>query len=512
MLFLAAPFLLPPIPFSAVLSGLFLYDAAMLFLGIDLGASALKLIVIDAKGSPMAHIAAPIATLSPAVGTSATAEQDPNAWLITLETLLDNLFTNSAVKPEDITALSITAGTHIAVLCDRDMQPLRNAIMWSDQRAASIMPKLLAAQDKILAESLHAPNPTWTLAHLAWLTENDPDAISKTHMILPAKDWLRYCLTGHIGTDLSDAIGLQLVNAHKEEWSATLCDLSGVNASQLPEIAESKDYAGQISESAAQRFKLSPKTAVYTGAIDTSTELLRPSDYKSDAPASIKLASAGVVYMSVPDKTTLPPLSCYPHCTASDGWYLASGMNSCTTALDWLRKEVLSDISLQAFNECAAKAPAGAKGVVFHPYLMGERAPHWNPDLTASLSGMSRETDKSDIARAGFEGIAFAIRDIKENMEMLTGKTAETFKLLGGGAKSRLWSQIIADILQTPIHVQPNSDAAYGAGLLACLAHTGQMPSAAPNDAIMTFEPDTSLATFYAEKHAEFNLLRQKLS
>ena len=164
----------------------------MLFLGIDLGASALKLIVIDAKGSPMAHIAAPIATLSPAVGTSATAEQDPNAWLITLETLLDNLFTNSAVKPEDITALSITAGTHIAVLCDRDMQPLRNAIMWSDQRAASIMPKLLAAQDKILAESLHAPNPTWTLAHLAWLLENDSYPIRETHKILPAKDWLRH--------------------------------------------------------------------------------------------------------------------------------------------------------------------------------------------------------------------------------------------------------------------------------------------------------------------------------
>ena len=187
-------------------------------------------------------------------------------------------------------------------------------------------------------------------------------------------------------------------------------------------------------------------------------------------------------------------------------------MNSCTTALDWLSKEVLSDISLQEFNECAAKAPVGAKGVVFHPYLMGERAPHWNPDLTASLSGMSRETDKSDIARAGFEGIAFAIRDIKENMEMLTGKTAENFNLLGGGAKSRLWSQIIADILQTPIHVQPNSDAAYGAGLLACHAHTGQMPPAISNTTIMTFEPDTSLATFYAEKHAEFNQLRKKLS
>ena len=484
----------------------------MLFLGIDLGASALKLILIDATGSPVAHIAAPVDTLNPTLGTFATAEQDPSAWLITLETLLDNLFSNSPVKPEDITALSITAGTHIAVLCDDDMHPIRNAIMWSDQRAASIMSKLTTSKDMIVAESLHAPNPTWTLAHLAWLTENDPEAMHKTQMILPAKDWLRYCLTGHIATDLSDAVGLQLVNAHREEWSATLCDLAGIKISQLPDIAPSVSYAGQISESAAKRFKLSPKTAVYTGAIDTSTEILRPSDDKSDATASIKLASAGVVYMSVPDKTSLPPLSCYPHCTESNGWYLASGMNSCTTALDWLRKEVLSDMSLQAFNKCAAKAQPGARGVMFHPYLMGERAPHWNPDLTASLSGMSRETDKSDIARAGFEGIAFAIRDIKENMEMLTGNAPNRFNLLGGGAKSRLWSQIIADILQLPINIVPNSDAAYGAGLLACLAHTGSLPATLQDDAEITLEPDTTRATFYAEKHAEFNRLRQKLS
>ena len=187
-------------------------------------------------------------------------------------------------------------------------------------------------------------------------------------------------------------------------------------------------------------------------------------------------------------------------------------MNSCTTALDWLRKQVLSNMSLQAFNKCAAKAQPGARGVMFHPYLMGERAPHWNPDLTASLSGMSRETDKSDIARAGFEGIAFAIRDIKENMEMLTGNAPNRFNLLGGGAKSRLWSQIIADILQLPINIVPNSDAAYGAGLLACLAHTGSLPATLQDDAEITLEPDTTRATFYAEKHAEFNRLRQNFS
>ena len=133
-------------------------------------------------------------------------------------------------------------------------------------------------------------------------------------------------------------------------------------------------------------------------------------------------------------------------------------------------------------------------------------------DLTANLSGMSRETDKSDIARAGFEGIAVAIRDIKENMEMLTGKTPNRFNLLGGGAKSRLWSQIIADILQLPINIEPNSDAAYGASLLACLAHTGNLPATQKDDVVITLEPDTSRATFYADKYADFNLLRQKLS
>ncbi|MEC8768967.1 MAG: FGGY-family carbohydrate kinase, partial [Pseudomonadota bacterium] len=115
-------------------------------------------------------------------------------------------------------------------------------------------------------------------------------------------------------------------------------------------------------------------------------------------------------------------------------------------------------------------------------------------------------------ARAGFEGIAFAIRDIKENMEMLTGKTPNRFNLLGGGTKSRLWSQIIADILQLPINIEPNSDAAYGAGLLACLAHTGNLPATFQDFSEITLEPDTSRATFYAEKYAEFNRLRQKFS
>lgn len=481
----------------------------MTFLGIDLGASALKVLAINEDGSPVARISAPVQTLSPSPDR---AEQNPSAWISALATCLDHLFNESPVRAEQISALSITAGTHIAVLCDADMAPVRPAIMWSDQRAASVMPTLTDAKQLIEKESLHTPNPTWTLAHLVWLRENEPDALRATEKILPAKDWIRHCLTGNIATDLSDAVGTQLVCAETGQWSGALCGLAGIDASLLPEIRGSMTPAGEVSENAARKFNLAPGTPVYTGAIDTSVELLA-AGCVAEGQSAIKLASAGVVSLSTADKKSLPPLSCYPHCET--GWYLASGMNSCTTALDWLRREMLSDMSLQSFNDLAALAPPGARGVFFHPYLMGERAPHWNPGLTASLSGMGRETGREDVARAGFEGIALAIRDVKENMEMLAGHSFGQFSLLGGGAKSPLWSQIMADTLQTPIAVNPHSDAAHGAALLALSAHkglpTGRSPVSGKADAnTRLFEPDISLDGFYRNQHAEFNRLRQK--
>ena len=439
----------------------------MIFLGIDLGASALKLSAVQQDGKWLGTARQPVASQHPHAGQ---VEQSPQGWVAALQNALAQLWQDSPLTPEDITAISITAGTHIGVLCDADCQPLRPAIMWSDQRAHEEVADLCQHQEAIIAASLHRPNPTWTLAHLRWLWVHEPDILRATRHLLPAKDWLRHQLTGDIHTDLGDAVGTQLYDIAQKNWSPPLCALAGITPDILPPIAASSKQGGTVTAQAAQAFGLKAGTPIYIGCMDTSAELLGIGAVGAGR-AALKLASAGVVSVGCDAPHAMPPISCYPHADTAAGWYFASGMNSCTSALDWFRTNRLDDMPLDKMTALAEQSALGAGGILFHPFINGERAPYWSPHLRPSLSGLSQDTAQADLARAAFEGIGYALIDVRQDMQQRTQCAIHEFTLLGGGAGNPFWAQMICDMQGVPIQIPRHRDAAYGAALQAGLAH-----------------------------------------
>ncbi len=481
----------------------------MIFLGIDLGASALKAVLVRQDGEMLAHAAMPIRTLHDQAGWS---EQNPQDWLTALEKAMAALWRDNTITAADIDAICVTAGAHIGVLGDETHTPVRPAIMWSDQRAASEIAEMAGQSDAIIKTSLHQPNPTWTLAHLRWLWVHEYDTLKKTRHLSPAKDWLRYHLTGEWATDPSDAVGLQLYDVEMQSWSLPLCALAGIIPDILPPIKKPETLGGTLTKQAAKRFHLQADTPVYIGSIDTSIELLNTGISQADT-ACLKLASAGVLSAYTPSAQAIPPISCYPQ--SGEGWYFASGMNSCHTALAWMREHHLNHCTHEQMQEWAQAAPAGANGVLFHPYIQGERAPHWHAGLRVNISGTTDTTPAEDLARAAYEGVGLALYDVRLDFEQklstIRKQKINQLIAIGGGARDAIWTQIICDIQGLPIKVPHHIDAAYGAALFAGLSHR-----AYPNLSVLTnmiayqalYEPNMDNHRLYQGRFAAYDEIR----
>jgi|SaaInl5LU_22_DNA_1037371.scaffolds.fasta_scaffold19867_2 xylulokinase len=477
----------------------------MLFLGIDLGASSLKLCLINEMGETQAHVHRPIASASP---QPLWVEQNPEDWRQALMSALTEITRETDHK--NIAAISVTAGAHIAVLCDANGQAVRPAILWSDQRAHLEAEELRQTGLDIEIAGNQA-SPTWTLPQLIWLNTHEPDTIARSKSLFFAKDWLRHQLTGDNFTDSGDAAGSMLANHKTNDWDEHLIALAGVAHLHFPQLGNSNDIAGVLKPNLAAELGLPIDIPVAIGSIDTTTEWLCCGAIEA-GQMSLKLASAGVVSLTNHDLAPAPPLSLYPHLTAGMAYH-AAGMNQCSSAIDWLRGCFSPTQSAQAFEQLASQSPAGANGALFLPYLNGERAPLWRADLTASLSGMTRAHDIGDIARAGFEGIGFAFMDIIESFEARKLSQTRPIFLLGGGSRSDFWCQLLADMLGRELARPRAVDAAFGAGILAMQAYQKAKRMEAkllPKSQIQkVYSANPEAADFYRQRHQSFRQQRE---
>ena len=429
------------------------------FLGIDLGASALKLSLIDAHAQYVGGCSMGLVTQTSEPGH---AEQNPADWRAALQSGLSRLHADFPTEVQALRAIVFTGGAHIAVLCDSEAAPLRPAIMWSDQRAAA-QANQLRENPEIFQIGGNLPNPTWTLPQLCWLQARQPDLMGRLARVYFAKDWLRAQLTGDRMTDMGEATGAMLGDIRQSLWAPELLAQAGIDKTMMADLVSPITKAG-ITDARAHEFHLPSGVTIYQGTIDTTVEWLCCGAPKA-GKTSIKLASAGVISKICEGFVPRPPVSIYPH-LAEPLYYHAAGMNSCTGALDWFAKTFAPSHTLDQIADIAADAPTGADGVLFHPYLLGERAPHWNPDLTASFTGMTRATNQSHLARAVFEGIGHALTQIWQSMDIAAGEAT----VLGGGARNAFWCQMIADMTGTVLRVPEHTDAAFGAALLAAHA------------------------------------------
>jgi xylulokinase len=431
-------------------------------LGVDLGAGSLKASVIRAEGKLAGEASHPLNTSIPHFGWS---EQNPEDWVAAFAAAVPKAIAAAGIRPGEIAGIGLSGGAHIPVLLDCDDRPVRPAILWNDQRSAAEARELHERAGQLIVEtSLNRVNPTWSLAMLLWLQRHEPGTIARVARLMIAKDYLRFRLTGTWETDFSDVLGALMSDWRTRDWSPALCKLIDWPMDRLPPVVEPSHVVGGVTRASAAAFGLAEGTPVVCGSNDTTVEFYGVGATEPGMGA-IKLATAGVLFLAADRPVVNPPISCYPHILPGL-WYTATGTNSCASAHRWVRDQFFAAEGFAGMDVLASGVAPGSGGLLFHPYLQGERAPYWDPQLRANFLGLTMRHGRAELARATYEGISFSIRDLVEQAKGF-GQSFGTVKLLGGGAKSDTWRQILADITGLTIERPGNGDASFGAALVA---------------------------------------------
>ena len=450
-----------------------------LLLGIDYGTGGCKVTALGTDGSFVGEASTEFPTFHDHPGWS---EQEPLDWWTSLCETLKKL-SAQGVDLKAVVACALDGSTHNAVLLgpsgspaldnvlsDRSFRPVRRTIMWTDQRATAECEALKAGWgEKIFSTCYQMPAPTWSLPQLMWLKANEPDVLVKTEHVLFVKDYVRYLLTGEAATDYIEAQGTLFFDMAKSAWDLDLVQMAGLDQAKLPHLIAPTDIAGHVTAAAAAATGLPKGMPVVCGSSDSAVE-----DYGAGAvePGDliIKLATAGNVNSMTAAAHPHPKTLTYSHIVPGM-WYSVSATNAAALCMRWLRDNFYvagrdgKDVYALIDDE-ASGSPIGANGVFFHPYLQGERCPYWDANLRASFTGVSISSTRGDFARALMEGVAFSLRDCYRTLEEMKLPVKRIF-LIGGGARSKLWSEIVANVFNRPVAVPTPGDASFGAALLA---------------------------------------------
>ena len=440
-----------------------------LLMGIDIGAGSLKVSIIDSAGNLRGTASAEVTTRTPEPGWS---EQDPLEWHRGMCEAIPAALDAAGGAAGEIAAIAFCGGAHTPVLLDADHRVIRPAILWNDQRSGAESRDLAErAGEMILKIGMNAPNPTWTLPQLMWLQRHEPEVVARARWLLVAKDYLRFRITGRRDTDHIEAAGTLLADTATRTWSSAICGLIDWPMDTLPPIAEPTTVVGEVTAEAAAETGLTAGIPVVAGSMDTAVEMYGAGAV-SPGQGVIKLATAGTV--SVVGERLQPDekLINYPHVVPGLA-YTIVGTNSCASAHRWLKDQLFAPLAASAgadvFDEMdrmAAGVAAGAEGMIFHPYLQGERSPYWDPLLRADFIGMTMRHTGAHFVRALYEGIGFSLYDCIHSFAE-RGLDLDDVRLIGGGTQSGTWRQIVSDIIGKPIVVPTNGDASFGAALVA---------------------------------------------
>jgi xylulokinase len=478
-------------------------------MGIDLGAGSLKTMIVDEQGRVAGSASSEINTCSPHPGWS---EQDPLEWWRALCETVPRALAQARLAPGQLAAIGFSAGAHTPVLEDAEGRVLRPAILWSDQRSGAEAAELRERfGDEILQLTYNRPAPTWTQPQLLWLARHEPDLLRRVRRLYVAKDWLRSRLTGTWETDRTEAVGTLLFDCTRDRWSARLCKMIDWDPQTLPPIVESSAVVGTVTSAAAADCGLAAGTPVVCGSSDTSLEVYGAGAINAGEGA-VKLATAAVVSIIGMEPRVHPTLINYPFAVPGN-WYTLGATNSCASAHRWLRDRFFMEpgndgaASFTEMDRLAGLASPGSGGLLFHPYLQGERTPHWDPLLRAAFLGMTFGHDRRHFVRALYEGIAFSLRDVLQQLRAQQLELREA-SIIGGGSRSATWRQIIADILGIVIALPKVTDASFGAALIAGVGigvFANEVAAAKQCVSVVArHEPNPSLRSLYDEQYGVY--------
>ena len=452
--------------------------ATIYFLGIDVGTGGTRALIMDASGrviSSGTEEHAPFASPHPG-----WAEQDPRDWWRACCAAVKKALQKLSVPGEEIACVGFSGQMHGAVLLDADGEVVRPALIWCDQRTEK-QSRDLAEQfttEKIIQLTCNPPLTNFTLTKILWVRENQPQLWARVRHIMLPKDYVRYRLTGDRAIDQADASGTLLLDVANRKWSEEILSGTGIDKSLLPALYESPDVCGKLSAEGAAATGLEIGTPVVAGAGDQAAGAVGMGIVRAGV-VSATIGTSGVVFAAT-DRPALDPRGrLHTFCHAIPGrWHVMGVTQAAGLSLRWFRDTfgIASSSPINStrdpyefLSDEAATAPPGAGGLLWAPYLMGERTPHLDPNARGALVGITPSHHRGHIIRAILEGVAFSLKDsfsIFEEMEV----PVTQIRLGGGGARSRLWRQIQADVYAHEVElVAAEEGAAYGAAILAAV-------------------------------------------
>lgn len=447
-----------------------------MLLGIDIGTSGTKVLLLDTDGSVLAKtmIEYPLFTPKPL-----WSEQDPNHWWEATVEGIRAILSTDGMNPKAISVVGLTGQMHGLVPIDKSGFPIRNCILWNDQRTSKECDYITETigRDEIIRITGKPVLPSFTVPKILWMRKYERDKYDKVAHILLPKDYIRYRLTEELSSDVSDASGTSLFDVGKRTWSEDILRELRIPKTWLPEVSESSIITSFISSEAAKITGLLAGTPVIAGAGDQAAEAVG-CGIVDEGSVSVTIGTSGVVFTAMKNCFTDPDGRIHTYCHAlPDMWHCMGVMLSAGGSLRWFRDvfcgEETSDAydcnidSYKVLSDEASLVQAGSDGLLFLPYLSGERTPHADPYARGVFFGITLTHKRSHFIRSVMEGVAFGLKDTIVLMNDLNLPLSR-MRLSGGGTRSKIWRQIIADVLGSAVHtVTVTEGAAYGAALLA---------------------------------------------
>jgi xylulokinase len=478
----------------------------MTFLGIDIGTSGVKALLIDEDGVALGDNSAPaVEPVRPQPGWS---EQNPTDWWTATLAAIDKLKDKHPTELAAVKGIGLSGHMHGATLLGKNDEVLRPCILWNDGRSAAECVEMEAALPRLREIAGNIAMPGFTAPKIAWVRKHEPEVYSRIAKVLLPKAYVRLLLTGEHVEEMSDAAGTLWLDVAKRDWSDELLAVTGLTRQHMPRLVEGSAVSGELKGELATRWGMSGPVVVAGGAGDNAAAAcgigaVRPGE------GFVSLGTSGVLFVSNDKFRPNTQGAVHAFCHAiPDTWHQMGVILSATDSLNWL-----SRMTGQKQADLAGTAEAGFKGpgeAIFLPYLSGERTPHNNASARGAFVGLSQSTEPAQLAQAVMEGVSFAMRDCQRVLHD-AGTEINRLLAVGGGSRSALWLKLLATNLDMEVALPEDGDfgGALGAARLALCASTGADPQAVMSMPPIktTIAPDKNLSGAYADQYARYRAL-----
>ena len=484
-----------------------------MYLGIDLGTSELKLLLLSPAHQVVATVRMPLTVSRP---QPVWSEQAPADWWQALAAAMDRLAQSHPQALAAVRGIGLSGQMHGAVLLDEHDAVLRSAILWNDGRSAAQCEALMRDVPELTTLTGNLAMPGFTAPKLQWVREHEPEVFARTARVLLPKDFLRLMLTGDAVTDMSDASGTLWLDVARRDWSDRMLHATGLTRAHMPALVEGSAPGGTLRGALARRWGLAEGVVVAGGGGDNAASAVGIGAVEA-GQGFVSLGTSGVIFVVSDAFRPNPQSAMHAFCHALPGrWHQMSVMLSAASAVDWVaRMTGAADAATLVERAATLSAAQRARAPIFLPYLSGERTPHNNPHAQGVLFGLTHEHDAAATGWAALEGVSFGLLDGLRSLALPPEAMPTRLALVGGGARSALWGDLLASVLGIELEVHAGNEAggALGAARLGWLAAGGALAEVcrAGGEPARVHRPDAGLADMLRERHARFRSLYEAL-